>query len=83
MGVYNYTMAQEAYIGKPQYFGTEVVLEMGASRKCRIVPLNPGLQFSMLKETAVEVSGIAKATHSWSSGAWEDHELVVRLFIYQ
>lgn len=40
-GVYKQLTAQEAYIGKLQYFVTEVFLEMGESRSCRTVPLNP------------------------------------------
>lgn len=38
---FNQTMAQGASVGNLQYFITEVVLDVGKSRRCWTLPLNP------------------------------------------
>lgn len=42
-------MAQEAHVGNLQYFLTEVVLDMGTSRRCWTLPMNPSFAFQYVR----------------------------------
>lgn len=45
-------MVQEAYIGKLQCFVTEVFFKMGASERCRSVPLNPSFAVQYVRRNS-------------------------------